>query len=255
MWVVPAGAAGIHPVGDGQRLFALFVEDGAIMPRGWVGIGLAYADGPQEGRDRAAGTVLAWRLGRDVEAGLEGGFLDRRRDAGTPLYGAPPPEAIDDAGLADLSLYGKYRVVRSPFDLAVGGRAILPLADESAGLGPGVVQYEVFTGLRGSLARLALVGSIGASARGDSQAPGSAEGRTALKAGCGALIPLSLLWTISAELTYEGARFEGEDPDARAIIGIDWRPTKFLAARVAAGAGLTDGAPDFTAVVAGALLF
>ena len=256
LWaIVPAVDAGIHPVSGNHRLFDRFVEDGAIVRRGWIELRAAYADYPKGDRDFAAGTVVAFRFGRNVEAGFLGGGLDRRRSAGAPLFGVPLPEEIDGAGLADLAVYGKYRVVRGPLDLAVGGRVTIPLGDENEGRGPGVFQYEAFTGVRKTLPRVTVVGSAGVAGREDSTSAGSAEGRTSLKLGMGALIPLSLLWTMTAEVAYESARFEGEDPETWMLIGLDWRPTKFMAARGGAGAGLTDGAADFRTILSLVMLF
>jgi len=250
----PVNAA-IRPISGNHRLFERFVEDGAIVPRGWIELKAAYADYQHGGRDLIGGPVVAFRFGRDVEAGFIAGVLDRRRSSGTPLYGVSLREGIDGAGLADLALYGKYRALRGPLDLAVGGRVTVPLGDEQAGRGTGVFQYEVFTGMRKSWPRVTLVGSAGVAVRKDSRAPGEAEGRTSLKLGIGTLVPLSLLWTMIAEVDYEGARFEGEGSEAMALVGFDWRPTKFLAARVGGGAGLTDGAADLTAVLSVVMLF
>jgi hypothetical protein len=256
LWViVPAVDAGIHPVSGNHRLFDRFVEDGAIVRRGWIELRGAYADYSKGDRDFAAGTVVAFRFGRDIEAGFLGGGLDRRRSAGTPLFGVPLPEEIDGAGLADLAVYGKYRVVRGPLDLAVGGKVTIPLGDENEGRGPGVYQYEVFTGVRKTLPRVTLVGSVGVTGREDSKSAGLAEGKTSLKLGIGTLIPLSLLWMMTAEVAYESARFEREDPEASMLVGLDWRPTKFLAARGGAGAGLSDGAADFRAILSLVMLF
>ncbi|HET6278666.1 MAG TPA: hypothetical protein VFG08_07775 [Candidatus Polarisedimenticolia bacterium] len=251
----PAAEAAIHPVSGNHRLFDRFVEDGAVVPRGWVELVAGYADYRQGDRDRVAGTVVAFRFGRNVEAGLLGGALDRRRSAGAPLFGAPLPEEIDGAGLADAALYGKYRALSGPFDLAVGGRVTIPLGDDQAGRGPGVFQYEAFTGVRKTWPRATVVGSAGVAGRDDSQAPGAADGRISLKLGVGTLIPLSLLWTMMAEVAYESARFAGEGSDAEIVVGFDWRPTKFLAARCGAGAGVTDEAADFTAVISVVMFF
>ena len=250
-----AAEAAIHPISGNHRLIDRFVEDGAIVPRGWIELVAGYTDYQQGGRDLVAGTVVAFRFGRDVEAGLFGGMLDRRRSAGTPLFGAPLQEEIDGAGLADMALYGKYRALSGPCELSVGGRVTIPLGDEQAGRGPGVFQYEGFTGVRKSWPRVTLVGSAGVAGRDDSQAPGAAEGRTSLKLGVGTVIPLSLLWTMMAEVAYESARFAGEGGNAEFVIGFDWRPTNFLAARGGAGAGLTGEAADFTAVLSVVMFF
>jgi len=247
--------AGIRPISGNHRLLERFIEDGAIVPRGWIELKAAYADYRHGGRDLIAGPIMAFRFGRDVEAGFIAGALDRCRTPGTPLYGVSLPDGIDGAGLADLVLYGKYRALRGPLDLAIGGTLTVPSGNEQAGRGTGVFQYEVFTGMRKSWPRATLIASAGVAAREDSKAPGEAEGRTSLKLGMGTLIPLSLLWTMIAEVDYESGRFEGEGSDAKALVGFDWRPTKFLAARFGGGAGLTDGAADLNAVLSVVMLF
>lgn len=253
--VAPAVEAGIHPVSGNHRLVERFIEDGAIVPRAWIELRTTYADYGQGGRDLAAGTVVAFRFGRDVEAGFIGGVLDRRRSSGTALYGIPLPQEIDGAGIADLTLYGKYRALNGPFDLAVGGTVTAPLGDEQTGLGPGVFQYEAFTGMRKTWSRASLVGSAGVAGRDDSEGVGAAAGRTSLRLGLGTLVPLSLLWTMMAEMAYESARFEGDGSEANLFIGFDWRPTKFLAARGGVGAGLSSEAADFKAVLSVVMLF
>ena len=240
-WGDARAAAGT--IGGDHRLVRRFVEDGAIVQKGWLEAAVGYDDGSR-GRDLRSALTLAFRLGPDVEAGVVLGGLDRRRDPGDRLYGPPLAAAVDASGVGDAMLFGKVRVVRRPFDLALGASVEVPLADDEEGLGPGVAQYRAFVGLRTGSARATVIGWIGAGRRGDSEFAGRAAGLNTLLAGAGVLVPVSRLWTFVAEADYEGARFSGEQADGRALAGLDWRPTDNLVVRGEAGAGLTGGAPD-----------
>ena len=244
-----AAAAAVHPISGNHRLFVRFVEDGAIVQKGWIEFRATYEDYPGGGRDVAGGSIIALRFGRDVEAGLGAGLLDRRRASGAALFGSQLPSAIDGTGLADLLVYGKYRILRSPFDLAVGGTVTIPLADEDEGRGPGIFQYGAFIGARKDYSRATLVWSLGVTDRGDAKSPGQAEGEISLRLGTGLLLPVSRIWTLVGEATYESARFDGEEQTTALFAGLDWRPTNFLVARGGLGAGLTGDSPDISATM------
>jgi hypothetical protein len=144
-------------------------------------------------------------------------------------------------------VYGKYRILRSPIELAVGAGVELPLADASSGRGPGIVQYRGFVGLRRSFARATVVWSLGASARTAARSNAEADGRTSGSCGVGVLVPLGSMWTFVGEAAYDRPRFSGDRSDGRMLGGLDWRPTENLAVRGMMGAGLTSAAPGRTA--------
>jgi hypothetical protein len=242
------------PLDGDHRLLRSFVEDGAIVRKGWLEMTLLYDDAAG-GRDLASAVTAAFRFGRDVEGGAVVGFIDRRREAGETLFGAPLADRVDAAGLSDAVVYGKYRILRSPIDLALGAAVSFPLASENSGLGPGAYRYRAFLGLRKAFSRATLVWSLGAGSGGDARVSGGAEERTSLRAGAGLLVALSRFWTLLAEGDYRGARYAGEEPDGRVLVGLDWRPTKGMLFRGGVGGGLTDGAPDRFAMVSAALLF
>jgi hypothetical protein len=236
------------------RLIDRFAQDGTIVTEAWFEAQARYAEW-DGGRDLEAAILLAFRLGRDAEAGVVLGAIERRRDPGAELLGSEVTEPIEGAGWSDLKVYGKYRFLRSPIELSIGAAAVLPLADEDRGLGAGVVEHEVFVGARQAFGRASLVGSLGVSGRGRSRGPGGADGRSAAVAGIGVLVPLVYEWTLLAEVDYEGRRFEGGAPDARLLLGLDWRPTQNTVLRGALARGLDDGAPDLQAVLSGAFHF
>jgi hypothetical protein len=234
---VPGQITGDH------RLFGAFVEDGGIIQKGWLELAAAYA-GEGKGRDLSGTLTVAFRFGRDVEAGLVAGLLSRQREAGATLFGAEIPEGVDGAGFSDALVYGKYRVIRSPFELAVGAGVSFPVAQQQSGRGPGVFQYRTFAGARKKFSRATLVGSLGAAFRGDSRSFGEAEGRSSVLAAAGVLVPLGSNWTLVAEIDQESARFAGDKPDGRVLAGLDWRPMANFGVRGALGTALTQGSPD-----------
>ncbi len=248
--VAPALAAeGTVPgliTGD-HRLIRGFVEDGGIVQKGWLEVAAAYA-GEEKGRDLSGSITIAFRFGRDVEAGLVAGLLSRQREAGATLFGAEIPDSLDGTGFSDAMIYGKYRVIRSPFELAVGAGAILPLAQEESGRGPGVVQYRTFAGARKKFSRATLVGSVGAAFRDDSRSSGKAEGRTSLLAALGVLVPIRSTWTFVGEIDHESTPFGRRMPDGRVLAGLDWRPMANFGVRGALGTALTRSAPDRLAI-------
>ena len=248
-----AGAAALEISGD-HRLLRRFIEDAAIVQKGWYEAAAEYG-GFKGGHDLSGTITAAFRLGMGVETGIKAGIIDRRRDAGEVLYGAALPGTVDTTGLSDATLYGKYRILRSPIELAMGAAAFLPLADSSRDLGPGAFRYEAFLGLRKSFSGATLVGSLGTSDRSDSGAAGRRPGWSAPSLGTGILVPLSYFWTVLGEVTYDGPRYEGERADSRVLAGIDWRPTANLVVRGAVEHGLSDGSPARTATVSGAFHF
>jgi hypothetical protein len=249
----PALAA-MQAIGGDERLFLGFVEDAAIVRKGWLEAAAHYDDWG-DGRDLAIDITTAFRLGRDVEVGLLAGVLDRARDAGSELDGVVLATDLRASGLQDPRLYGKLRFLRGPFEMAAGAGVSLPVADEDRGLGPGVARYAAFLGLRRSFATAAIVGSLGMTTQDDDAESGRAAGRRAGLVGAGVLVPMRGDWIFVGEFRYVGSHYEGGDDDARLLAGLDWRPTDRMNIRGAVAAGMTDGAPPFGAVFAGVFHF
>ena len=248
------GAVGATEITGDHRLIRSFIEDGAIVQVGWLELTASYTR-QDEGRDLLAESIASFRIGEEFEAGFTLGFLDRQRQAGDTLYGAPIPSDIDGAGFADPRVFGKYRLLRSPVEMSMGAIATLPLGDEDNGRGAGSLRYEVFLGLRKRFTRVTWIGSAAVLKHDDSEAVGAAEGNTTARVGIGAIVPFSRIWTLIAEATYEGAPYgDGDDP-ADVLIGLDWRPTENTAIRGAVDAGLTDAAPDLQAILSAAFNF
>jgi len=228
--------------GDDARLLLRFVEDGAVVQKAWVEFGLSWErfEGGNDGQFRPN---IAFRYGRDVEAGLVSPVLHRSRQAGADLYGSEVGESVSATGLGDLVIYGKYRVLRSPLELSVGATCSLPLADGDSGLTSGAVQGSGFVGLRKRFSALTLAGHLGFAVSEDPRYGARAEGLRSATAGMGALFPLTSMWVVVTEIDYAGAEFEGEGFSSRGLIGLDWRPMSNMVVRGGVGAGLSDAAP------------
>jgi hypothetical protein len=241
-------------IGGDHRLLQHFVEDAGIVHKAWFEVAARY-DGFGSGRDLTAAVDLAFRLGRDVEAGLQSGFIARKRDPGESLYGSVLASPIDTTGLFDPTVYGKYRILRSPFELAVGAAATIPMADEDSGRGPGNFRYEGFIAARRSYSRATLVWNAGWTDRSDAKGPVGARGRNALRAGAGVLVPLSYEWTFVGEIGYDPARYRGDGDESWALAGLDWRPTGNVVVRGGVRRGWSEVAPSFAAILSAAFHF
>lgn len=237
------------PLSGDHRLMLSFAEDGALISKAWFEAG-AGASRDSGGNDFGFYLMAAFRYGRDVEAGVKVGALHREREAGSDLYGTSLVDSFSRTGASDLMLYGKYRILRSPFDLAVGGSVDLPLSDDDSGLTSGAVRGRGFAALRARLSGGgAIVGHAGLVNSGDARFGAGASGRTAAIAGVGLLQPISRIWTFTGEIDYQGAVLDGTEAATRAAAGLDWRPTENIAARGGLAAGLTDGAPSISGIL------
>ena len=241
-------AQAVEGITGDHRLIRQFVDDAAIVRAGWLEASADYArvDG---GRDYQGNLILAFRLGKEWETGVIASMLDRSRDAGARQFGETLTEPIGGTGLGDARVYAKYRLLRTPVEMSLGAMSSVPLGDEDKGRGSGSRDYGAFVGLRTGFRQASLVLTTGITAHGDAEGVIDAPGQTSLRAGVGLLVPLSIIWTFLAEAGYQQASYEGGDPDGRAMIGVDWRPTENTVFRGGLEAGLTAGAPDRSAVV------
>lgn len=244
--------AATPPMNGDYRLLLAFPEDGAIVQKGFFEAGGRFDD-DTTGDDIVGGVTVAVRYGRDVEAGLFLGAIHRTRDAGADLFGTTLTEPISTTGMADLSLYGKYRILRSPLDVAVGAVLDLPLADGHSGVTSGAASGQGFVGLRKAFSSLTLAGHVGIGTAEKARFGDGASESTFMSAGVGLLIPLAPLWVLITEADYEGNHFEGEGASARGLVGLDWRPTENFIVRGGIAVGLTDAAPDLS--LAASLVF
>jgi hypothetical protein len=250
--VSPCPAATL-PVGRDHRLLLGFIEDGAVVGKGWFEAALTAGDSGDGWDDRGT-TLVALRYGRDVEAGVIVGALHRQRHAGAPLYAGTVDDPFSRTGAGDAVVYGKYRVLRGTVDLALGASASIPIAGDTSGLTSGAMEVRGFVGARGALpGGTALIGHVGLATSGTSGFSG-ASGGTALRAGVGSLVPLARIWTLILEADYEGGLFAGQGSGTTALAGLDWRPTENIVVRGGMGGGWGRAA-EFTGILAVAFRF
>ena len=225
------------------RLMLRFVEDGAVVRKLWAEGGLSW-ERVAGGTDLQFRPNVAFRFGRDVEAGLVAPVLSRTRSESDVLYGSELDDSLSSTGFGDLVLYGKYRVLRSPFELSVGATCSLPLANGDSGLTSGAVQGSGFAGLRKRFSALTIAGHVGFAVTEEARFGQDADGRLSGTAGVGVLVPLAPMWVLITEVDYAGAEFEGDGASSRVLLGLDWRPMSNMVFRGGIGTGLTDGAPE-----------
>jgi len=241
------------PVGRDHRLLLGFIEDGAVVGKAWFEAALSASESSAGWDDRGA-LLVAFRYGRDVEAGAILGALHRQRQAGAPLYGGTVDDSFSHTGVDDALVYGKYRVLRGTVDLSLGASVSMPLASDASGLTSGAMEVRGFVGARGALpGGSALIGHVGFATAGTSGYSG-ASGETALRAGIGGLVPLARIWTLILEAEYEGGLFAGQESGGSALAGLDWRPTENIVVRGGMGGGW-GREPQFMGILAVAFRF
>ena len=230
-------------VGDrnDRRLFQRFIEDAAISSGGWAEMQYRYDNLP-DGRDHFIGPLVAFKLVKDVEAGLRFGWLD-----------VHPGTGPRGSGLSDLDLYAKYRFPGGRARTAVGALVKLPTADETEGLGTGERDAELFAAWRADLEAVSITANAGFRFNGDPDAPLAHRNDTLLLGG-GILLPASPRLTIVIEGSYETNRIKDAADDARLTLGMQSRgPWGRGGFRGAVAIPLKDGAPDGE-VILGAFL-
>jgi len=229
---------------DARRLMQRFVEDSAIVPGGWAEGQFAYADLPDDDSRWSIGTLLAFKVTEQMEAGLRLSYLSVDAD--------PLPEG---SGLSDIDLYAKYRFHGGAGRCALGGLIKAPTADEEEGLGTGKVDVEGFFACRADLQAVTLAGNLGARYNGDPDPPLPAANASVL-AGGALLLPVGAQITFLIEASYESERLDGAGSDARLTLGFQGvaeRPGFGL--RGGVGLPLSEGAPDYEVLFGAVYLY
>ncbi|HKQ62884.1 MAG TPA: carboxypeptidase-like regulatory domain-containing protein [Candidatus Polarisedimenticolaceae bacterium] len=155
----------------------------------------------------------------------------------------------DGSGLTDLALWAKLGVRVAHEDqpeFAFGALLTVPTGDSDEGLGQDALQSKLFATARWQLGFGSLSAHAGIATAEDGEVGGVVlDGKVAPAAGAALVIRwhANLAWVLEA--SFEGARFEGLDDDARALAGLNWQPFSRGTVRLAAAIGLTDAAPDF----------
>ena len=243
----PEGPPGAPPgkknIGDrnDRRLFQRFIEDAAVSSGGWAEVQYRYENLPG-GTVHFIGPLVAFKVVRDVEAGLRFGWTDVRPDTGP-----------SGSGLSDLDLYAKYRFPGGRSRTALGALLKFPTADENKGLGTGARDAELFAAWRADLDAVSFTANAGFRFNGDPDAPLPHTNDTLLFGG-GILLPATARLTIVIEGSYETNRIEGAADDGRLTLGVQSRGRRGRGGwRGAVAIPLKDGAPD-SELIAGAFL-
>jgi hypothetical protein len=237
------------PLGTGSadRLFLGFAEDPVLADDQWWEVQGSIID--QNPVDvTLARFVVALQPYDNFEFGGSIGF----GSSDTP---APFPEG---SGATDLELWGKYHLGSSGDDtqFAVGGLAVVPTGDDTAGLGFDSFSAGVFGSMRHRLSEAVLSGHIGARYNQDGRFLGAdLDGKSSVLLGAGVIVPVSDEFSVVGEAKVESRRFEGGDSDFRLLGGFNWHMNNRGVMRAAAAFGLTDGAPDLQVLVGYALIF
>jgi hypothetical protein len=250
----PASPAASFDVQD--RLFLSFMEDAALVRSQWWEAQIQYSDS-------SSGTpvdslvlrgVVAFRPIQTLEVGGNFGFGST--DASSP--GQP-----DGSGATDLQAYAKWVFVDATpnTDFTAGMIFGIPTGDDYVGLGFNSFSAEAFGGVRYRLGKSVILGGhVGITLNGDGEfQTHELQGQTSFELAFSAVFPLANQVSLVAEVQSQSARFDktnpspytsiGTDSATQVLGGVNWRAFDRSMFRGAVAFGLTDGAPDFSALV------
>jgi hypothetical protein len=244
---VPAAAQVPPPSSTTDRLFLGFAFDATLIDHQWWEGDLIYSDGDLVSSIVILGTG-AVRVADRVEVGGDIGFGNTDTPSGLP----------DGNGATDLNLYGKYYFGDTgKTEFAAGVQATVPSGDNTAGLGTDQWGLGGFGSLRYSFSRVTFAGQLGFRLNSDAEfllSP-SLDGETSFSALAAAIFPFSDDLSLVGELFWESKRFEGGESDTQFLVGLNWGVSTRGKVRAAVDFGLSDGAPDFEALIGYAFHF
>jgi len=226
-----------------ERLFLAFAEDAAIAD--WI-----LADGELEYADASDSSEILAR----ITGAFQPKAIPSMEFGGSVGIGSGEVPGVGrESGTTDLDVWAKFAIPggggRWP-RVAVGGLITAPTGSADAGLSYDGLRSKLFCAARFDLPRGQIAAHIGVRVNGNGEAGGvDLDGKTAAAAGVGLLMPLGAEVSLVVEAGYEGKRFEGFDPDARLLVGVNWRPFLEGTLRAAIAGGLADGAPDTQVLV------
>jgi len=244
-----------------DRLFLAFAQDAALVKSQWWEGQLQYSDASK-------GTpvdsfvlrgVVAFRPIKTLEVGGSFGVGDTSSST----------NPNDGFGALDLQAYGKWVFpnVSENTDLAAGLLLTIPTGDDAVGLGFNSFASQAFGSVRYKLNRsVVLGGHIGFCLNGDGQFQTfDLDGKFSYEMGFSAVFPLANEVSIVTEAQVQTARFDNNNPGPNNLIGaetatsvlggFDWRAFGRGMFRGAVSFGLTEGAPDFSALLSYAYTF
>lgn len=250
-----AGFANAATASGTDRLFLSFAEDASLANRQWWEGQFQYDDGSDD---------LPWD--RTIVRGVVAiNFTQRLELGGRVGFGSTsaPGNIPDGSGATDLDVWGKWVFpTRQNTSFAAGVIATVPTGDETSGLGYDSFSAKAFGSLRYQLPNAVFTANVGLRKNQDGHIGppgpgGDLDGKTSASFGAGIVVPVSQQVTLIGEVGVESERFDapGLDSDTRILGGVNWSPTGRGIFRGALGAGLTDGAPDFTVTLGYAYTF
>jgi hypothetical protein len=137
----------------------------------------------------------------------------------------------------------------------------IPTGDDYVGLGFNSFSAEAFGGVRYRLGKSVILGGhVGVTLNGDGEfQTHELQGQTSFELAFSAVFPLANQVSIVTEVQSQSARFDktnpspynaiGTDSATQVLGGVNWRAFDRSMFRGAVAFGLTDGAPDFSALV------
>ena len=244
-----------------DRLFLAFAQDAALVKSQWWEGQIEYSDASKGAPADALilRGVVAFRPVKTLEVGGSFGLGTTNSTQGRP----------DGTGATDLETYGKWVFPDGApnTDFAVGVLVTIPTGDDTAGLGYNSFATQAFGGVRYRLENIVMLGAhIGACLNGDGAYQGvDLDGKPSFEIGFSALFPLANQVSLVAEVQTQTARFDNTNPPPNNLVGaeaatsilggINWRAFGRGMLRADISFGLTEGAPDFTALMSYAYTF
>jgi hypothetical protein len=236
--------------GFSDRLFLAFFQEAALVPSQWWEGQVEYDDGSSDIPVNALllRGVVAFKPYKSLEVGGRVGF------GTTHASGAGP----DGTGATDLDAYGKWVFADAVAntDFSAGVIFTVPTGDDTAGLGFNSFASQAFGGVRYRLEHIVLGGHVGVRINGDGRFQGvPLPGKTSFELGASALFLLASEVSIVGEAQVETERFENVDAATQLLVGVNWMAFRRGMFRAAIAGGLTDGAPNFRALLGYAYTF
>ncbi|MCP3980878.1 MAG: hypothetical protein GY716_16370 [bacterium] len=224
-----------------DRLQLSFVEDTATTDNQRWEVQLELADLGDDRDVRVSRAIAAFAIdqlpGVELGARLGYGAVDN------------PDGLADESGITDLDLWGKLRVATAENnrrEYAVGAIVTLPTGDQDPGFGYDGLRSKIFMAGRWFVGSVGLTANLGVrfNEDGETESGVPLSGEIAPAVGIGMTLPVWRNVALLFEGTYEGERFESFDPDARVLVGMNWKPFDAGTFRLGFAAGVDDGAPD-----------
>ena len=245
-----ASAKAATASGSEDRLFLSFFQDAALVKSQWWEGQVEYADGSKGVPTDAfiVRGVVAFRPVKTFEVGGRFGMGSTNAAQSRP----------DGTGATDLDIYGKWVFpnVSSNLDFSAGMILTLPTGDDTVGLGFNSFSSQLFGGVRFKMESVELGGHLGVRFNGDGDFQGfSIDGKNSFEFAASALFPMANQVSLVAEAQVETERFDGQDSSTQVLGGVNWRAFGRGMLRGAVAVGLTDGAPDYRALVGFAYTF